>query len=163
MMETTRIGGRGKSGIDVSSRVVEKWQTDGYKKACMLATKKGVQKAMAVVKKTVKPLIPEANPHRIVRSYPSGYKSTLASPDRFPLNASQALKSKVGYVRGSKTQVYGYLRDRPGYSIFVNYGHDAKTRSKVFIRKIAGVHYMEKGLDTAKPTIIPLLRAEWPK
>ena len=137
--------------------ITEKWQLEGYEAACARATRTGIRKAMALAKRTILRLAPRSARHRVVRLYPSGYRSGPGDPDAYRLSAARSIKTRVGYVRGSATRFYGYLRNRPGYSVFVNYG------IRTVHGRRAGVHYMERGLEAAKPMMIPLLRKNWPK
>jgi hypothetical protein len=159
-----KLGRSKRQDVLVDARVVEQWQIEGYEKAVNVATVTGFRKAAAAMRRPFAANAPQAEKaHRIVRKYPSGYKSTLLSVDRMSLSNPKSVKTKAGKVRGTNFRYYAYVRHTQGYSVFVNYGHRIVTRTKQVRGKKAAVRYAERTLEQMKPVIIPILRAEWPK
>lgn len=154
MAQPITIGRHKKKAVQVDAATFEQWQIDGYQRAVGKATRTGFQKAAQVVKKQARRLAPRASgEHRVVRTYPSGYKSSSNDPDQYRLSDNRGFKVKAGTIRGTNQSYYAYVSSKQGYSIFQEYG----TRNQ------RGESYLRPALDESKSKIIPMLRAEWPK
>jgi len=131
------------------------WRGEELKAAAAKAMVKWLHEGAKRVARTARKMAPEAEEHRVRRTYPGG----RVFDDPKPIKRSIRFKVKASGPRKYDPLAYAYVQ-KAGYSMFVEHGHRIVGRDGTVKGMVPGERFMERAAEAEAPNLIRIFKGE---